>query len=89
MEPTAENHPETPVVVIRTRPMFALCNVNFLLTKPLPNLFANGLGKDKSSMRFVNAAGGVSQRDKVSRSKDRRSGIWVLSDGFEGKNETP
>jgi len=79
MEPTAEKHPETQTVFVRTRPMFALCNVTYLLSKPLANRF----GKGKPSKRFVNAAGGVSRRDTLSRSRDRSTGVWVLSDGFE------
>ena len=88
MEPTAEKHPETQTVFVRTRPMFALCNVTYLLSKPLansllPNPLANRFGKGKPSKRFVNAAGGVSRRDTLSRSRDRSTGVWVLSDGFE------
>ena len=56
MEPTAEQNRPTPAVWIRTRRIYALCNVHYLLLKPLANSF------DKS-MRFVNGAGGPSQVD--------------------------
>lgn len=77
MEPTPENHLKTQMVYIRTHPTFALCNVTYLLSKPLANRF----GKDKHSKRFVNAAGGSSRQDRLSHNRDRSSsGVWVLRD---------
>ena len=82
MEPTAEQNRPTPAVWIRTRRIYALCNVHYLLLKPLANSF------DKS-MRFVNGAGGPSQVDGSSPSKatgsfGRYTSAFVLTgDTFE------
>lgn len=83
MEPTSDNHPETQMVYIRTHPTFALCNVTYLLSKPLANSFG------RPSKRFVNAAGGSSRQDRLSHNRDRSSsGVWVLRDDLTEDSRT-
>ena len=47
MEPTTDNIPETPVVFIRTRPQYALCNVYYYSIR-----FVNAAG-DRLTERAV------------------------------------
>ena len=80
MEPTEQgSHAQGEIVLVRTRPVYALCNVHYLLLEPLINGYDN-------PMRFVNAAGGVSRKGTAFRPRNRAGGMLVTRSVLE---ETP
>ena len=75
MEPKQQASSSGTAVLIRTRPVYALCNVHFC------------------SLRFVNAAGGVSGEYTLKRTQKRGGGMLItrsiLSDEGESSGEKP
>ena len=78
MEPGTEDRAAEQTVLVRIRPVYALCNVHYLMLDPL----SNRLGND-DSMRFVNVAGGASGKGAVNRSRRRRGAMFVTRSVLE------
>ncbi len=78
MEPEVKDNPIEQIVLVKTHPVYALCNVHFLLSKPLANSFDH-------SMQFVNAAGGVSEKYTLKHSRKRGRCILITRSILEDK----